>query len=117
MKFMLMLTQDAGAWDREPQAEKDRVYNLHMRVVRQLEEQKKLVDSRRLRPSIEAKTVRVKDGRPVAVDGPFSETKEVLGGYYVIECGSMEEAIDWAKKMPHFGDLRFSGIEVRPIWE
>lgn len=117
MKFMLVLTQDSGAWDSEPQAEKDRTYEGHMKVVRELEAQKKLVDSRRLRPSAEAVTIRLKAGKPVAVDGPFSETKEVLGGYYVIECASMKEAVDWASKMPHFGDPRLSGIEIRPIWE
>ena len=117
MKFMLMLTNDPGAWESEPQSEKDRAYNGHMVVVRELEAQKKLVDSRRLRPSPEAVTVRIRNGKPVAVDGPFSEAKEVLGGYYLIECASMEEAIDWAKKMPHFGDLRYSGIEIRPLWE
>jgi hypothetical protein len=117
MKFMLMLTQDSGAWESEPQSEKDRTYNGHMAVVRQLEAQGKLVDSQRLRPSSEAKTVRLKKGKPVAIDGPFSETKEVLGGFYLIECASMNEAVEWAMKMPHFGDLRYSGIEIRPIWD
>lgn len=59
----------------------------------------------------------MKHGKPTVIDGPFSETKEAVGGYYVIDCESMEEAIGWAKKMPHFGDLRYSGIEVRPFWE
>jgi hypothetical protein len=117
MKFMILLTQDADAWEREPQAEKDRAYNEHMKVVGQLQAEKKLVDSRRLRPSAEAKTVRIRNGKPVTVDGPFCETKEQIGGFYLIECASMDEAIEWAKKMPHFGDLRYSGIEVRPLWE
>ncbi len=117
MKFLLLLTQDGDAWEREPQSEKDRTFNEHMKVYAQLETQKKLLDSRRLRPSVEAKTVRMRGGKPVAVDGPFCETKEQIGGLYVIECASMEEAIEWAKKMPHFGDLRYSGIEVRPVWE
>jgi hypothetical protein len=61
--------------------------------------------------------VRMRGGKPVAIDGPFSEAKEQIGGLYVIECDSMDEAIEWAQKMPHFGDLRYSGIEVRPVWE
>ena len=117
MKFMILLSQDADAWEREPQSEKDRVYNEHMKVVGHLQAEKKLVDSRRLRPSAEAKTVRMRNGKHVVVDGPFCETKEQIGGFYLIECDSMEEALEWAKKMPHFGDLRYAGIEVRPLWE
>lgn len=117
MKFLLLLTQDGAAWQREPQAEKDRTFNEHMKVYAELEARKKLVDSIRLRPSAEAKTVRMKAGKRVAVDGPFCETKEQIGGLYVIECDSMDEAIAWAMKMPHFGDLRYAGIEVRPVWE
>ena len=117
MKFLLLLTQDGDAWERESQAERDRTFNEHMKVYSELEARKKLVDSIRLRPSAEAKTVRIKAGKRVAVDGPFCETKEQIGGLYVIECDSMDEAIAWAMKMPHFGDLRYSGIEVRPVWE
>ena len=117
MKFLILLTQDGAAWESEPQSEKDRTFNEHMKVYGELEAQKKLLDSRRLRPSADAKTVRLKGGKKIVLDGPFCETKEQIGGYYLIECASMDEAIDWAKKMPHFGDLRYSGIEVRPIWE
>ncbi len=117
MQFMIILTADADAADYAPQAEKDRVYNAHMAVIGQLEAQKKFVSSGRLRPSKEARTVRIRDGEPVVLDGPFCETKEVIGGYYVIDCDSMDEAVEWARKMPHFGDLRYSAIEVRPFWE
>ena len=47
----------------------------------------------------------------------FSDGRRQIGGFYLIECASMEEALEWAKKMPHFGDLRYAGIEVRPLWE
>ncbi len=117
MKFMFLLTQDGDAWECEPQSEKDRVFNEHMKVVGQLQAEKKLVDSRRLRPSVEAKTLRMRNGRAVALDGPFCETKEQIGGFYLIDVASMEEALEWAKKMPHFGDLRYAGIEIRPLWE
>ena len=60
-----------------------------------------------------ASIVRVRDGEPLVVDGPFAETKEALGGFYLIECATKEEAVDWAKKIP----LREGGyIDVRPIW-
>ncbi len=50
-------------------------------------------------------------------DGPFAETREQVGGSYLIEWASMDEAIEWAMKMPHFGNPDYSAIEVRPIWE
>lgn len=62
----------------------------------------------------EARTVRVRDGQTLVTDGPFAETKEEFGGYYVVEAPSFDEAIKWAAKIP--GAKRGS-IEVRPIWE
>lgn len=62
----------------------------------------------------EARTVRVRDGQTFVTDGPFAETKEEFGGYYVVEAPDFDEAIKWAAKIP--GAKRGS-IEVRPIWE
>jgi hypothetical protein len=117
MKFMLMLAHDPAAWDSVTEADKERGLNGHMALIEQLTAQGKRIDSRRLRPTAQAKTVRIKHGKPIAIDGPFSETKEVLGGYYLIECSSMDEALEWAKKVPPFGDPEHSSVEVRPIWE
>ncbi len=68
----------------------------------------------RLRPTSDATTVRVRNGETLATDGPFVETKEQLGGYYLVDCKDLDEAIDVAAKLPgaHSGS-----IEVRPIWE
>ncbi len=117
MKFVLMLVQDARSWDEEPQAEKDRVYNEHMKVYAQLEAQGKLLGSQRLRPSKEAKTVRIRKGKRLVTDGPYCETREQTGGSYLVECASMDEALEWAMKMPQFGNPDYAAIEVRPIWE
>jgi hypothetical protein len=117
MKFILMLANDAAAWDSVTGAEKERTLHGHMALIEQLTSQGIRIDSRRLRPSSQAKTIRFKHGKPIAIDGPFSETKEVLGGYYLIECPSMDEALEWAKKIPPFGDPEHSCVEVRPIWE
>ncbi len=67
----------------------------------------------RLRPSTDATTVQVRDGKVLTTDGPFAETKEQIGGYYVVECADLDEAIGVAAKIP--GAL-FGSIEVRPIW-
>src|SRR5215203_4727307 len=68
----------------------------------------------RLRPTTDATTVRVRDGEVLLSDGPFAETKEQMGGFYLVDCKDLDEAIDVAAKIP---GARDGSIEVRPIWE
>ena len=65
-----------------------------------------------LEPSSSATTVRVRDGERVLSDGPFAETKEQLGGFYLLECDSLDEAIGWAAKIP---GAATGSVEVRPV--
>jgi hypothetical protein len=67
----------------------------------------------RLRPTSDATTVRVRDGEVLTSDGPFAETKEQIGGYFVVECKDLDEAIEIASKIP---TVRDGSVEVRPIW-
>jgi hypothetical protein len=67
-----------------------------------------------LEPTTSATTVRVRDGKVQTTDGPFAETKEQLGGYYLLNCADLDAAIDLASKIP---GARFGAIEVRPILE
>jgi len=64
-----------------------------------------------LQPSSTATTIRVRDGKTLTTDGPFAETREQLGGYYVLNCKDLDEAIHWASKIP---GARWGSIEVRP---
>jgi len=68
----------------------------------------------RLRPTTDATTVRVRDGEVLTSDGPFAETKEQMGGFYLVDCADLDEAIEIAAKIP---GARSGSIEVRPIWE
>ena len=68
----------------------------------------------RLRPTADATTVRVRGGETLTTDGPFVETKEQLGGYFVVDCKDLDEAIMAASRIP---GARTGSIEVRPIWE
>ena len=68
----------------------------------------------RLRPTTDATTVQVRDGEVLTSDGPFAETKEQIGGFFLVDCKDLDEAIEVASKIP--GALHGS-IEVRPIWE
>jgi hypothetical protein len=65
-----------------------------------------------LLPTSTATTVRVREGRTLTTDGPFAETKEQLGGYYLLECGDLDEAIQWAARIPSVGR---GSVEVRPV--
>jgi hypothetical protein len=69
--------------------------------------------SERLRPVSSATTVRVRDGKPSTTDGPFAETKEQLAGFYMLDCKDLDEAIDYAAKIP---GAALGSVEVRPIW-
>jgi hypothetical protein len=67
-----------------------------------------------LEPTETATTVRVRDGQTLTTDGPFAETKEALGGYYLVDAKDLDEAIDLAARIP---GARNGSVEVRPIWE
>jgi hypothetical protein len=67
-----------------------------------------------LQPTATATTVRVRGGKTVTTHGPFAETKEQLGGYYIVECNNLDEAIEWAARCP---GARVGSIELRPIME
>ena len=71
-----------------------------------------LVGGEALQPTATATTVRVRDGKSLKTDGPFAETKEQLGGYYILECKDLDEALSWAAKIPV---AKFGSIEIRPV--
>ena len=115
MKFLLLLTQVEEAWAEAPPGEGERVYQQYMALESELKSEGKFVDSVRLRPSGEARTLHnLPNGKREFVHGPFVESKEAIGGFYVLECSSMEEALGWAAQMPNYGH---GSIEVRPFWE
>lgn len=112
MRYMLLINIDKTA--PPPQkAEMEAIFHGHERFEAELQAAGKMVHAERLRSDGEASRVRVKAGHPLVTDGPFTETKEVLGGFYVIECDTKEEAIEWAKKIPLREDRT---VEVWPLW-
>jgi hypothetical protein len=72
------------------------------------------VDGRALQPTSTATTVRVKNGKTLTTDGPFAETKEQLGGFYLVDCKDLDEALKWASEIP---SASRGPVEVRPIME
>jgi hypothetical protein len=113
MQFMIMMASDEDVWNNLSDAEQSRIVGDHERVTAELEAQHKFVCSFRLADSAHARTVvRSPDGELSVTDGPFAESKECLGGIYVIEAESMAEAVEWGRK------LRFipGANEVRPLY-
>jgi hypothetical protein len=113
MRYMLLICADEKAEAQMPKAEMETIVQGHMRFSDELRKAGKMVVGERLRPEGDASRIRLKAGQRHVMDGPFAETKEALGGFYLIECDSQQEAVEWAKRIP----LREGGfIEIRPIW-
>ncbi len=114
MRYLLMICTDEsadGASSPEEQAATFAEYGVFME---EMGARGVLQGGERLRPTTDATTVRVRDGETVTSDGPFAETKEQVGGYYMVDCKDLDEAIEVAAKIP---GAKFGSIEVRPIWE
>ena len=113
MRYMLLIGSDDKTLPPPPKAQMETMVQGHMRFAQELHAAGKMVVGERLRPDTEASRVRLKAGQRQVMDGPFTETKEALGGFYLIECATKEEALDWAKKIP-LGEGGY--IDIRPIW-
>lgn len=114
MRYLLMIAVDekaAAAATPEESAASLAAYEVFMKKTA---DRGVLRGGERLRSTADATTVRVRNGEVLTTDGPFAETKEQLGGYFVVECADLDEAIDVAAAIPGAAD---GSIEVRPIWE
>ena len=113
MRYMLLICSDDKNAPPAPRAAMETIVQGHGRFADELQAAGKMVVGERLRPDGEASRVRLKAGQRQVTDGPFAETKEALGGFYLIECDTKQEAVEWAKKIPlHEGNF----VEVRPVW-
>jgi hypothetical protein len=113
MQYMLMCCFDESRWATLPEAEKAAIMKAYGEVLDGLVKSGHFRAGGRLHPTSTAATVRRKDGRLVVTDGPFAETKEQLGGYHLVECEGLDEAISIAARIP---TLPAGGaIEVRPV--
>ena len=112
MQYMLLIYGDEQAWAQVPDEQLDAIHAEFFAYGDALEQAGALVAGSALQPSSAATVVRVEDGETVLTDGPFAETKEQLGGYYLIDVETLDEALEWAAKIP---SARYGHIEVRPI--
>jgi hypothetical protein len=114
MRYLLLIGSDTKTAAPPSPADGQARLQAFMRFSEEASKAGKTVLAERLRPEAEASRVRVKAGHHQVTDGPFAETKEVLGGFYLLECASREEALEWAKKVP----ISEGGyVDVRPVWQ
>ena len=109
MKFALLIYGDEKGFENASQAELAKMYEGHEAFGKWLSESGWDRGGEELHSTERAKTVRTEDGDSVVADGPFAETKEQLGGIYVIECDTLDQAVEAAKRIPA------TTVEVRPI--
>lgn len=110
MQYLLLIYEDEKRWTTMSETTQAAEVGAYEAFGKQYGEQIK--GGNALQPTGTATTVRVRNGKRLASDGPFAETKEQLGGYYLVEAGNLDEAIAMAEKIP---GARSGSIEVRPI--
>ena len=114
MEYMLLVYSEEHAMESLPPGSRcRRMVDAYTAYTQALRDANVLRGANRLRPTSAATTVRVANGRTQAVDGPFAETKEQLGGYYMIDVPDLDAALAWAARCP---GAQYGSMEVRPIW-
>ena len=112
MKFMLLIYHDEAIWDALTESERQEVYREYRELIQELEPKGAYLIGDELQPTSTARTVRVREDKPLITDGPFAETREQLGGFFLIEAADANEANAIAARIP---SARTGSIEVRPV--
>jgi hypothetical protein len=112
MQYLVLIYDNEKLWETMSEAESGKVFADYMAYTKEMAQAGVLRGGDALKPTSTATTVRVRDGKRLTTDGPFAETKEQLGGYYLIDVPDLEKALDWASKCP---SAKYGSIEVRPI--
>ena len=114
MQYLLLIYNSEKTWNDMPDAEKGKHFGDYMKFTEDIKKSGHLRGGEALQPVHTATTVRVRSGKTQTTDGPFAETREQLGGYYLIEAKDLDEAVKIAAKIPDAA-IGEGGIEVRPI--
>lgn len=114
MRYMFLMYSRETAEGPSPE-EIDYLIRTHGALIDEARQKGALLAVEGLKPTSTATTVRTQDGRPVVLDGPFAETKEQLAGYYILECRDLDEAVEWAKRIPTSCKGAPGAIEIRPV--
>jgi hypothetical protein len=112
MKYLCLIYENERAWATMPKDEGDRILGEYSAFTNDIQKSGQMLAGNGLQPTSTATTVRIRNGKLGTTDGPFAETKEQLGGFYLIEAKDLNEAIQVAARIPA---ARTGSIEVRPI--
>ena len=113
MQYLLMLYADEAGWSRMSKSEQEQGYAAYMAYGEALRAAGAMKGSNRLQPIATATTVRNVNGKPQVLDGPYVDSKEQLGGYYLIDAPDLDAALAWAARCP---GASHGVVEVRPVW-
>ena len=113
MKYLALIYGDEDVWSTFSEEEREQAYDRYRAFGEEGRAAGVVVGGNELALTRDATTVRVREGETLVTDGPYAEVKEALGGYYLLECASMEEALDWAARIP---GAEHGSVEVRPTY-
>ena len=114
MKYMLLIYDDTKVWEKFSEAQRKQGMEMYMKFTQEVKSRGHYVSSNQLQPASMATSVRERDGKRLLTDGPYAETREQLGGYYLIEAKDLDEATAIAARVP---SAQWGVVEVRPIVE
>jgi hypothetical protein len=114
MRYLLMIHADERSWDALGDDERKARIAQYTAFAQTARERGILHEGDELQSTASATTVRVQDGQTLVTDGPYAETKEALGGFFLVEAGSIDEAVELAKQLPE--PPGNGGIEIRPVY-
>jgi hypothetical protein len=114
MQYLLMLYSDETGWSKMTKADQEQGVAAYTAYGEALKKAGVFKGSNRLQPTTTATTVRLANGKPQVLDGPYADSKEQVGGYYLIEAPDLDATLSWAARCPGAGH---GVIEVRPVWE
>ena len=114
MQYILLIYGDQEGWKSRSEEENGQIYQAYMQFTKELEDSGSMVGGDALEPTQTATTVRVRNDETLTTDGPFAETKEQLGGFYMVECDTIDQAVEAAKMCP---GAKYGSVEVRPVMQ
>ena len=112
MQYLLLIYDRESEWDKVSEVDRNAMFQEYMELNKQLAQSGNYRAGHQVHPTSTATTVRVRDKKKLVTDGPFAETREQLGGFYLVEAKDLDEAVGIAARIP---SARMGSIEVRPI--
>jgi hypothetical protein len=112
MQYLLLIYENEKDWSAMPKADSEKMFGEYVTYTQSIAQSGHYKGGNPLQPTNTATTVRIRNGKRETTDGPFAETREQLGGYYLVDAKDLDEAIGLAERIP---GARMGSIEVRPI--